>query len=56
MTTFDDILAALEEADYLAEESGKRFAVVHAGLDRFSVVELSEARARRMVVLEVVRP
>lgn len=55
MIQFTDLIAALEEAEYLAIETGKRYALVSSG-NGYSVASLSDARQCGMTVLEIVRP
>lgn len=55
MTQFTDLIAALEEAEYLAIETGKRHALVSTD-NGYSVASLADARECGMTVLEVVRP
>ena len=53
MTHYTDILAALEEAQYLADVSGEAYALVDAGNERIHVVAL---RRHSGIPLEVCRP
>ena len=56
MTPFTDLLAALDEADYLAAETHQRHAIVALPDARFGVVPLTDAYANRLTVLEVLHP
>lgn len=55
MTIFTDALAAVEEAEWLAEQTDKRQAIVTEG-EALSVMPESEARFQRREILEVCAP
>ncbi len=55
MTIFTEALAAIEEAEWLAEQTDKRQAIVTEG-DALVVMLESDARFRRREVLEVCAP
>lgn len=56
MTPFTDPLAAIEEAEFLAEQRGKSYAVVAIQGGCFRVVEKAFALDRGLHILEVCNP
>lgn len=56
MRPFRNLSAALAEAEYLAVDTGRRFAVVHARFEHYGVIELSKAYEHNLQILEVIRP
>ena len=54
MVLFTDVIAAIEEADFLAQKNGRPYAVV-CEKDKFVVLPL-RARVSNWVIVEVCRP
>ena len=53
---FTDPLAAVEEAEFLAEQSGKSHAIVAIDGDCFRVVDKDFALARGLHIVEICNP
>lgn len=56
MTPFTDLMAALEEAEYLATETRRRHAIVLLPTALYGVLPLAVATARNLTALEIIRP